>query len=63
MKQMIPWVGLLEPVNHMNDPHQFQLKELFLALQLTGNIKIQEEKPSRLCGPLVLSILFSSKKT
>lgn len=47
----------------MNDLHQLQLKGLFLALQLTGDIKLQEGKPSKLYGPLVMSILFSSVKT
>lgn len=60
---MIPWFGLLEPAHHVNDLHQLQLKGLFLALQLTGDIKLQERKPSRLYGPLVMSILFSSMKT
>lgn len=57
------WVGLLEPAHHVNDLHQLQLKGLFLALQLTGDIKLQEGKPSRLYGSLVMSILFSSVKT
>lgn len=59
---MKPWVELLDLVDRVNDPHLLHLKDWFLALYLTENIKIQEEKPFRLCAPLVLSIIFSSKK-
>lgn len=59
---MKPWVGLLNPVDQVNDPHLLHLKDWFLALYLTEHIKIQEEKPSGLYGPLALSIIFFSKK-
>lgn len=48
---MTPWVGLLKPVSHVDDPHQHQWKHLFLTLYSTGNIEIQEEK-SRLMWPI-----------
>lgn len=45
---MTPWVGLLEPVSHVNGPHQCQWNHLCLALYSTENIKIQEEKSRRM---------------